>query len=58
MRKVATPAATSPLTLAGFDANGEPTFNFTGGSNLETFVDSPSLLSRWQLQLGVKYIFN
>ncbi|MBT8400751.1 MAG: hypothetical protein KJO98_09760, partial [Rhodothermia bacterium] len=58
VRKVATPAATSPLTLAGFDADGEPTFNFTGGPNLETFVDSPSLFSRWQMQLGVKYIFN
>ncbi len=67
VRKVATPAATSPLTLVGFDGDGQPTFNFRGGPNqfgsifvpgpLKTFVDSPSLLSRWQLQLGVRYIF-
>jgi hypothetical protein len=58
IRKVATPAATSPLTLVDFDVDGEPRFNFLGGDNLETYVDSPGLFSRWQAQLGIKYIFN
>jgi len=56
VRKVASPAATSPLQLAGFDAQGAPTFNFIGPQ--ETFVDDPSLLSRWQIQLGLRYFFN
>jgi len=57
VRKVANSAATSPLELVGFNAEGDPTFNYK--SNLtETFVDSPSLLSRWQMQLGIRYSFN
>lgn len=58
VRKVATPAATSPLELARFDDAGEPVFNFKGGSNATTFVDDPNLLSRWQMQLGIRYLFN
>jgi hypothetical protein len=57
VRKVATPAATSPLQLAGFDANGEPQFNFTS-PGLTTFVSDPSLNSRWQMQIGLRYLFN
>ena len=56
VRQVASPAATSPLLLTGFDANGEPEFNFTGPE--ETFIDDPSIFSRWQVQLGLKYLFN
>ncbi|MDH3457572.1 MAG: carboxypeptidase regulatory-like domain-containing protein [Gemmatimonadota bacterium] len=56
VRKVASPAATSPLTLTGFDAGGEPEFDFTGPS--ETFVDDPSVLSRWQIQIGLRYLLN
>lgn len=57
VRKVASPAATSPLQLVRFDdTDGEPVFNFTGPS--ETYVDDPSIFSRWQMQLGVKYFFN
>jgi hypothetical protein len=56
VRKVALASATSPLTLTGFDANGTPHFNFTGPGN--TFVNDPSPLSRWRMQLGVKYLFN
>ena len=56
VRKVASPAATSPLFLTGFDTDGEPMLNFTGPA--ETFVDDPSIFSRWQMQLGVKYFFN
>jgi hypothetical protein len=56
VRRIANPLATSPLVLTRFDTDGEPVFNFTGVD--ETYVDDFSLLSRWQLQLGVKYLFN
>ncbi len=56
VRKVASPAALSPLRLVRFDTSGQPVFNFTGPT--ETFIDDPSILSRWQVQFGVKYIVN
>jgi hypothetical protein len=55
VREVANSAATSPLTLTGFDAAGTPTFNFTGPA--ETFIDDPNLNSRWRAQLGLRYFF-
>lgn len=55
VRKVASSAATSPLTLVGFDGAGAPQFNFTGPA--ETFIDDPSVFSRWRAQLGVRYFF-
>jgi hypothetical protein len=55
VRSVANPAATSPLTLTGFDMGGEPIFDFTGPST--TFVDDPSEFSRWRAQVGLRYIF-
>jgi hypothetical protein len=56
VRKVASAAATSPLTLVRFDATGRPVFNFTGPS--QTYIDDPSLLSRWRVQLGLRYLLN
>jgi hypothetical protein len=56
VRKVASAAATSPLTLTGFDVNGEPVFNFTGPA--ETYIDDPGLLSRWRAQIGLRYLLN
>ena len=56
VRQVASAAATSPLQLDSFGTDGEPIFNFNGVS--ETFVDDPSLFSRWQMQFGVRYTFN
>ncbi len=55
VRKVASSAATSPLRLVGFDGAGAPQFNFTGPA--ETFIDDPSVFSRWRAQLGVRYFF-
>jgi hypothetical protein len=55
VRKIADPSATSPLSFAGFNGAGAPTFNFTGPAR--TFIDDPSLGSRWQAQLGAKYFF-
>ena len=56
VRKVADPAATSPLKLVGFDGAGAPEFNFVGPAT--TFIDDPSPLSRWQMQLGLRYMLN
>lgn len=55
VRKIANPAALSPLQLVGFNSQGEPIFNFTGPE--ETFLDDPSINSRWQVQVGLKYFF-
>ncbi|MGH7538259.1 MAG: carboxypeptidase regulatory-like domain-containing protein [Gemmatimonadales bacterium] len=55
VRKVASASATSPLTLTRFDVSGAPVFNFTGPAT--TFIDDPSLLSRWRVQVGLRYLF-
>jgi hypothetical protein len=55
VRQVASAAATSPLRLTGFDPGGAPVFNFTGPA--ETYIDDPSLFSRWRAQLGLRYFF-
>jgi hypothetical protein len=56
VRKVASATATSPLTLVRFNAAGAPVFNFTGPS--KTYIDDPSLFSRWRAQLGIRYLIN
>jgi len=56
VRKVASAAATSPLTLVRFNAAGAPVFNFSGAT--QTFIDDPDLLSRWRAQVGLRYFFN
>ena len=46
----------TPLSVTSIDANGVPTFTFD--TNLvETNGFDASLLSRWQAQFGVRYIF-
>ena len=58
IRKVADARATSPLQVVGQDSESkEPSFNFDT-SLKETFVDDPSLFSRYQIQVGLRYIFN
>ena len=56
VRKFANPSATSPLQLVEFGPGGEPVFDFTGPSN--TFLDDPGIYSRWQIQLGAKYMIH
>ena len=56
VRKVASASATSPLILKRFDASGAPVFNFTGAT--KTFIDDPDLLSRWRMQIGLRYLFH
>ncbi len=58
VRQDANVAAKSPLLFTGnFDAQGAPIFNYTGGT-MKTFLDNLSLISRWQVQVGLKYYFD
>ena len=56
VRKVASVSATSPLTLLDFDVSGAPRFIFTGPA--KTYIDDPSIFSRWRAQVGVRYFFD
>lgn len=58
VRQTASSAATSPLELVDFNGPANaPRFNFTGAAK-QTFVDDLGLNSRWQIQLGLRYLFN
>jgi hypothetical protein len=58
VRSVASSAATSPLELVDFGGpNQAPRFTFKGATS-KTFVDDPGLFSRWQIQIGLRYMFN
>ena len=51
----------NPLSFAGYNAQGEPTFTFPlfGNSPLtKTYNNDISLNSRWQAQIGLRYSFN
>ena len=54
MRSVCSVSTT--LSLVRFDGDGTPVFTFSGVT--ETFVDSPDITSRWQIQLGLRYLLN
>jgi len=48
---------TTPISVTGVDKNGVPYFKFD--TNLKnSYVDDVSLSSKWQMQLGLRYIFN
>ncbi len=50
-------ATTAPITFNGLDSNNVPYFSFN--TNLkETYIDNVSVYSKWQMQLGIRYIFN
>ncbi|PKL82889.1 MAG: TonB-dependent receptor [Ignavibacteriae bacterium HGW-Ignavibacteriae-3] len=57
VRQVANSAATSPLQFVKFNSQGAPVFKFNT-SLKQTFQDDPSVFSRWQLQVGIRYLFN
>lgn len=51
------PTTTNLLTVNGLDNNNVPYFSFD--TNLkETFIDDVSVMSKWQLQIGIRWIFH
>ncbi len=50
------PTTTQPLGVVGVDAGGVPTYSFDTNIK-DSFVQDFSLLSRWQMQLGLRYSF-
>jgi hypothetical protein len=57
------PNRTTLLTFAGYNAEGSPQFTYPYLNNssketlTKTFRDDLTELSRWQMQLGIRYIF-
>ena len=47
----------NPITANGVDNSGTPWFNFDT-SLTESFRNDVSLISKWQMQIGVRWIFN
>ncbi len=45
-----------PVAYKGADATGKATYQFDP-SQKSTFITSPDLMSRWQLQVGLRYSF-
>lgn len=45
-----------PLAFAGRDGSGKAIYQFDP-SQRQTFITNPDLISRWQLQLGIRYSF-
>ena len=48
---------TNPISVNGIDNNGTPWFNFDT-SLKESYINNVSLASKWQMQVGVRWIFN
>lgn len=46
----------SPLNVVGLDKNNTPFFNFNTDLK-QSFIDDASINSKWQVQLGFRYIF-
>jgi hypothetical protein len=58
VRRVVDPAARSPLVFTGqYTANGDPLLQFPANVT-DTFIDDAGVESRWQAQLGLRYMFN
>ncbi len=56
VREVANTGATAPLIFVRNNEQDEPVFQYPGTTD-STFVDDVSLASRWQAQLGLRYVF-
>jgi outer membrane receptor protein involved in Fe transport len=51
------PTTTTPITVNGVDSEGTPWFSFDTDLK-ESYTDDVSILSKWQMQIGIRYIFN
>jgi len=50
-------ATNAPIALSGIDSNSVPYYSVS--PNLSTtFIDDTSIASKWQIQFGIRYIFN
>lgn len=51
------PRTNTPITVQGIDNSGVPYFSFD--TNLkESYIQDVSINSKWQMQIGIRYIFN
>jgi len=51
------PTTVNPITATGVDNNNVPYFSFN--TNLkDSYIDDVSFLSKWQMQIGIRYIFH
>lgn len=51
------PRTNTPITVQGIDNNGVPYFSFD--KNLkDSYIQDVSINSKWQMQIGIRYIFN
>jgi len=57
VRQVANPLALSPIGVVPGTATVDPKFIFSGAPK-STFSNDPGDLSRWKVQLGLRYFFN
>jgi hypothetical protein len=51
------PRTTTPITVQGIDKDSKPWFSFDKNLN-ESYVQDVSINSKWQMQIGIRYIFN
>jgi hypothetical protein len=51
------PRTYTPLTVKGIDRDGVPYFKFDKNLN-NSYLQDVSIASKWQMQFGVRYIFN
>ena len=52
------PQNVSPLSYKGTNAEGDPTFSYSNPGLTNTFINDNGLISRWQMQIGLRYLFN
>jgi hypothetical protein len=51
------PRTTTPITVQGVDNDNTPWFSFDQNLN-NSYVQDVSINSKWQMQIGIRYIFN
>ena len=51
------PRTVTPITVQGVDNNNTPWFSFDTNLN-NSYVQDVSINSKWQMQIGIRYIFN